>query len=76
MEPELFTFARRTFRLVGLNVGCEAASGEILIFLSAHVYPLDEKWLENMLSPFHAMKLFPCMADRRAIIGPTFLKSS
>ena len=46
IRPEDFSFGR------ALNVGCEAASGEILIFLSAHVYPLDEKWLENMLSPF------------------------
>ena len=46
ITPEEFSFGR------ALNIGCEAATGEILIFLSAHVYPLDEHWLEEMLQPF------------------------
>lgn len=41
-----FTFGR------SLNVGCAAAHGEILIFISGHCYPIDEKWLTAMIEPF------------------------
>lgn len=41
-----FTFGR------ALNLGCDAASGEILVFASAHVYPTHRTWLENLLAPF------------------------
>lgn len=35
-----------------LNVGCEAASGEFLVIVSAHVYPVHRDWLEKLLIPF------------------------
>ena len=35
IAPEDFSFGR------ALNVGCEAASGDILVFVSAHVYPVE-----------------------------------
>jgi glycosyltransferase involved in cell wall biosynthesis len=35
-----------------LNVGCEAATGEILVIVSAHVYPVHHDWLDNLLRPF------------------------
>jgi len=35
-----------------LNVGCRAATGEILILASAHVYPVHKDWLEHLLAPF------------------------
>lgn len=41
-----FTFGR------SLNIGCDAAAGDILVFISAHCYPLYEDWLEKMLEPF------------------------
>lgn len=44
--PADFSFGR------SLNVGCASATGEILVFVSAHVYPTDEYWLENLLKPF------------------------
>ena len=47
IRPEDFSFGR------SLNVGCAAAIGEILVFVSAHVYPLDEFWLGNLVAPFH-----------------------
>jgi rhamnosyltransferase len=40
-----FSFGR------ALNVGCQAASGDILVFVSAHVYPVDDCWLENLVAP-------------------------
>ncbi|HTE29857.1 MAG TPA: glycosyltransferase, partial [Chryseolinea sp.] len=41
-----FTFGR------ALNLGCQAAKGEILLFASAHVYPYYKDWIEKMLQPF------------------------
>lgn len=35
-----------------LNLGCTAASGDVLVFVSAHVYPIDEFWLERLVAPF------------------------
>jgi glycosyltransferase involved in cell wall biosynthesis len=46
IAPADFSFGR------SLNLGCATASGEILVFVSAHVYPLNEFWLENLLAPF------------------------
>ena len=41
-----FSFGR------ALNIGCAAAKGEILVFASAHVYPLRTDWIAEMVSPF------------------------
>jgi len=41
-----FSFGR------ALNVGCTAATGDIFVFVSAHVYPIDEHWLERLVAPF------------------------
>lgn len=46
IKPEDFSFG------YALNVGCEAAEGDVLLFVSAHVYPLYENWLELMVAPF------------------------
>ncbi len=46
IRPEDFSFGR------ALNVGCEAARGDVLVFASAHVYPVYTDWLESMASPF------------------------
>jgi len=35
-----------------LNVGCGAAQGKFLVIVSAHVYPVHQDWLENLISPF------------------------
>lgn len=43
----------RSFTFGGsLNRGCQAASGEILVALSAHARPTDDRWLERLLEPF------------------------
>jgi len=41
-----FTFGR------ALNVGCAAATGDILVFASAHVYPTYRDWLERLARGF------------------------
>ena len=46
IKPEDFSFGR------ALNLGCEEAKGEFLVFASAHVYPVYQDWLENLLKPF------------------------
>ena len=46
ISPAEFSFGR------ALNLGCAAASGDILVIVSAHVYPLDEKWLDLLVAPF------------------------
>lgn len=35
-----------------LNVGCQAARGEVLVSLSAHVYPRNARWLAGHLGHF------------------------
>lgn len=46
IEPDAFSFGR------ALNLGCAAARGDLLVFASAHVYPLYRTWLEHLLEPF------------------------
>ena len=46
MPPGDFTFGR------ALNWGCEAAKGDILVFVSAHVYALSENWLRDLVAAF------------------------
>ncbi len=51
IEPEDFSFGR------AINMGCEAANGDFLLFASAHVYPLFTNWIEKMLKPFENPKV-------------------
>lgn len=46
IAPAEFSFGR------SLNRGCAAATGDLLVFVSAHVYPIDEHWLANLVEPF------------------------
>ena len=46
LDPEQFSFGR------ALNLGSAAASGEFLVYLSAHACPVDEQYLERLLAPF------------------------
>lgn len=46
IAPEDFSFGR------SLNLGCASAVGDVLVFVSAHVYPVDEFWLERIVAPF------------------------
>lgn len=41
-----FSFGR------SLNYGCEAAEGEVLLILSAHVYPIYDTFVEHAIKPF------------------------
>jgi glycosyltransferase involved in cell wall biosynthesis len=46
IRPEDFSFGR------SLNLGCQHATGEFLVMASAHVYPVYQDWLEQLLKPF------------------------
>jgi rhamnosyltransferase len=46
IKPEEFSFG------YALNIGCEKASGDFLIFASAHVFPIYDDWLEKLIIPF------------------------
>jgi rhamnosyltransferase len=46
IQPEEFTFGR------SLNVGIQSATRELIVIVSAHVYPVYPDWLERLLEPF------------------------
>jgi rhamnosyltransferase len=45
IRREEFSFGR------SLNRGCEAACGDILVFVSGHCVPTDEHWLQRLCQP-------------------------
>ena len=51
INPEDFSFG------YSLNKGCEEAAGELLVFASAHVYPVYHDWLDRLLQPFKNQKI-------------------
>lgn len=46
LPKEEFSFGK------ALNLGCEHSIGEILLFASAHVYPVYSDWISRMIEPF------------------------
>jgi glycosyltransferase involved in cell wall biosynthesis len=46
-----FSFGR------ALNIGCNAANGDCLVFASGHVYPTHRRWLEYLIAPFRDTKV-------------------
>lgn len=46
IEPEQFSFGR------SLNIGCRAATGDIIVIASAHVWPVYDSWLTELTAPF------------------------
>ncbi len=46
IDPEDFTFGR------SLNLGISNAAAQIIVFASAHVYPVYPDWLAQLLLPF------------------------
>lgn len=45
IDPQNFSFGR------SLNLGCQQASGEYLVFASPHVYPVYQDWLKQLIAP-------------------------
>jgi rhamnosyltransferase len=46
IAPDLFSFGH------ALNIGVAASTAEIAIFASAHVYPVYDNWIEQLIAPF------------------------
>jgi glycosyltransferase involved in cell wall biosynthesis len=46
IAPERFSFGH------ALNVGIEASTADIAVFASAHVYPVYDTWIEQLIAPF------------------------
>jgi glycosyltransferase involved in cell wall biosynthesis len=61
IKKESFSFGR------SLNIGCEAARGELLVFISAHCYPSDEDWLGNLVAGFEDPKVAVVYGKQRGI---------
>ncbi|MGH8914239.1 MAG: glycosyltransferase family 2 protein [Acidimicrobiia bacterium] len=61
IRKDEFSFGR------SLNLGCRAASGEYLVFISAHCYPEHEDWLSNLLAPFADEKVAVVYGKQRGI---------
>lgn len=59
IKPEDFSFGR------ALNIGCAAAKGEYLIFASAHVYPVYNNWIDELIKPFADPKIALCYGKQR-----------
>lgn len=36
-----------------LNIGCQEATGEILVFISGHCIPATRNWLKNLIAPLY-----------------------
>lgn len=51
IPKELFTYGR------SLNMGAKAAKGKYIVNLSAHAPPVQEHWLQSLLSPFKDKKV-------------------
>ena len=63
IDPTEFSFGR------SLNRGIAAAKGEVVIFASAHVYPVYDTWLERLTKPFEDPAI--ALAYGRQVGGPT-----
>ena len=50
IRKEEFTFGR------SLNLGCEAANADLLVFISGHCVPVDGDWLANLVAPIANQK--------------------
>ncbi|MBI5935232.1 MAG: glycosyltransferase family 2 protein [Chloroflexi bacterium] len=67
IRPEEFTFGR------SLNFGVRAATRELVVIASAHVYPVYPDWLEALLRPFDDEKVALTYGKQR---GPETAKFS
>jgi glycosyltransferase involved in cell wall biosynthesis len=51
VQPAEFTFGR------SLNRGCRVATGDYLVFASAHVVPCELDWLKRLTEPFNCTQV-------------------
>jgi len=63
IDPAEFSFGR------SLNKGIAAARGDVVVFASAHVYPVYDTWLEHLTEPFSDPGV--ALTYGRQVGGPT-----
>jgi rhamnosyltransferase len=63
IPAETFTFGG------ALNTGCEAAAAPLIVALSAHAFPRDERWAERMVAAFDDERVACACGDDRAPDG-------
>jgi rhamnosyltransferase len=51
IAPKDFSFGR------SLNLGCAALDTDVLVFASAHVYPLFDTWLQHLVRPLEESEI-------------------
>ncbi|NLN70406.1 MAG: glycosyltransferase family 2 protein [Chloroflexi bacterium] len=59
IKPENFTIGR------SLNMGVAASSGDYVVLISAHCYPVYPDWLELLTKPFHQDTVALCYGKQR-----------
>lgn len=63
IDPAEFSFGR------SLNRGIAAATGQVVVFASAHTYPVYDTWLEHLTRPFEDPAI--ALTYGRQVGGPT-----
>jgi len=66
IPSEEFTFGR------SLNFGIQAASHELIVIASAHVYPVYPDWLESLLTPFEDEQVALTYGKQRGYEGSKY----
>jgi rhamnosyltransferase len=66
IRPEEFSFGR------SLNRGIAASGADLLVFASAHVYPIYPDWLERLLEPFDDARVALTYGKQRGDDGTHF----
>jgi rhamnosyltransferase len=66
IPPEEFTFGR------SLNLGLAAATADLAVIVSAHVYPVYPDWLECLLEPFSDAQVVLTYGKQRAPVSAHF----
>ncbi len=66
IKPEDFSFGR------ALNAGCRAARGDLLVFASAHVYPVHRDWLSSLMAPLAQPEVALAYGKQRGGAGSRF----
>lgn len=63
IPPESFTFGG------ALNTGCSAAGAPVIVALSAHAFPTDERWAERVVAAFDDERVAAACGEDRAPDG-------
>lgn len=66
IPPEEFTFGR------SLNLGIRAATRDLIVIASAHVYPVYPDWLESLLRPFEEQNIALTYGKQRGSVTAHF----